>query len=62
MQLEQVIKFLKDLLVPTDNEKKYLIEFSKGNFDSYHLFEPSDAGRASTHPMDKLRVVNLKKY
>ena len=58
---EEVIKFLKDLLVLTDNEKKYLIEFSKGNFDPYLLFEPNDAERAAKHPMAKWRAANLKK-
>ena len=58
---EEVIKFLKDLLVLTDNEKKYLVEFSKGNFDPYLLFEPNDAERAAKHPMAKWRAANLKK-
>ena len=58
---EEVIKFLKDLLVLTDNEKKYLIEFSKGDFDPYLLFEPNDAERAAKHPMAKWRTANLKK-
>ena len=58
---EEVIKFLKDLLVLTDNEKKYLIEFSKGDFDPYLLFEPNDAERAAKHPMAKWRAANLKK-
>jgi hypothetical protein len=58
---EEVISFLNDLLVLTDNEKKYLGEFSKGNFDPYLLFEPIDAERASKHPMAKWRAANLKK-
>lgn len=58
---EEVISFLNDLLVLTDNEKKYLEEFSKGNFDPYLLFEPIDAERASKHPMAKWRAANLKK-
>lgn len=58
---EEVIKFLKDLLVLTDNEKKYLEEFSKGSFDPYLLFEPNDAERAAKHPMAKWRTANLKK-
>ena len=58
---EEAIKFLKDLLVFTGNEKKYLIEFSKGNFDPYLLFESNDAERASKHPMAKWRAANLKK-
>lgn len=58
---EEVISFLNGLLVLTDNEKKYLEEFSKGNFDPYLLFEPIDAERASKHPMAKWRAANLKK-
>lgn len=58
---EEVVSFLDGLLVLTDNEKKYLEEFSKGNFDPYLLFEPIDAERASKHPMAKWRAANLKK-
>ena len=58
---EEVISFLIELLSLTDNEKKYLIEFSKGNFDPYLLFEPNDAERAAKHPMAKWRAANLKK-
>ena len=58
---EEVINFLKELLTLTDNEKKYLVEFSKGNFDPYLLFEPNDAERAAKHPMAKWRAANLKK-
>ena len=58
---EEAIKFLKELLTLTDNEKKYLVEFSKGNFDPYLLFEPIDAERAAKHPMAKWRAANLKK-
>jgi len=46
----------------TDNEKKYLEEFAKGNFDPYLLFDKSsDAERAAKHPMAKWRAANLKK-
>ena len=58
---EEAIKFLKELLALTDNERKYLEEFSKGNFDPYLLFEPNDAERAAKHPMAKWRAANLKK-
>ncbi len=58
---EEVISFLNELLVLTDNEKKYLIEFSKGNFDPYLLFEPNDAERAAKHPMAKWRIANIVK-
>lgn len=58
---QEVISFLIELLTLTDNEKKYLVEFSKGNFDPYLLFEPNDAERAAKHPMAKWRAANLKK-
>lgn len=59
---EEVISFLKDLLMLTDNEKKYLEEFAKGNFDPYLLFDKSfDVERAAKHPMAKWRAANLKK-
>ena len=58
---EEVIKFLKDLLTLTDNEKKYLEEFAKGNFDPYLLFKPNDAERAAKHPMAKWRTENISK-
>ena len=58
---EEVISFLTELLALTDNEKKYLVEFSKGNFDPYLLFEPNEAERAAKHPMAKWRAANLKK-
>lgn len=59
---EEVISFLKGLLMLTDNEKKYLEEFAKGNFDPYLLFDKSfDVERAAKHPMAKWRAANLKK-
>ena len=58
---EETIKFLKDLFTLSDNEKKYLIEFSKGNFDPYLLFEPNNAERAAKHPMAKWRIANIVK-
>lgn len=58
---EEAIKFLKELLTLTDNEKKYLVEFSKGNFDPYLLFEPNEAERAAKHPMAKWRAANLNR-
>ena len=60
-ETKEDISFLNDLLLLTDNEKKYLEEFSKGNFDPYLLFEPIDAERAVKHPMAKWRAGNLKK-
>jgi hypothetical protein len=57
---DEAICFLKDLLTLNENEKKYLKEFSKGNFDPYLLFEPNDAERAAKHPMAKWRVINIQ--
>ena len=58
---EDVVMFLDGLLMLTENEKKYLEEFAKGHFDPDLLFDkPSDAERASKHPMAKWRVVNIK--
>ena len=59
---EEGIAFLEELLVLTDEEKQYLEEFSKGNFNPQLLFNiPSDAERAAKHPMAKWRVANIKK-
>ena len=59
---EEAIAFLEELLVLTDEEKQYLEEFSKGNFNPQLLFNiPSDAERATKHPMAKWRVANIKK-
>lgn len=63
--LEEVYKdvmyFVKDLLTLTENEKKYLIEFSKGNYDPYLLFDEKEAKRAEKHPMAKWRVHIINK-
>ena len=59
---EEAIAFLEELLVLNDEEKQYLEEFSKGNFNPQLLFNiPSDAERAAKHPMAKWRVANIKK-
>ena len=59
---EEAITFLEELLVLTDEEKQYLEEFSKGNFNPQLLFNiSSDAERAAKHPMAKWRVANIKK-
>lgn len=59
---EEAIAFLEELLVLTDEEKQYLEEFSKGNFNPELLFNIlPDAERAAKHPMAKWRVANIKK-
>ena len=59
---DDVIAFLKELLVLNEGEKKYLDEFANGNFDVSLLFDKDfDAERAAKHPMAKWRVANIKK-
>lgn len=58
---EEVISFLKNLLVLTDSEKEYLNEFSKGSYKPELLFDGLYAERAAKHPMAKWRVANIKK-
>lgn len=58
--LIKVKTFLKDLLVLNDNEKMYLLEFSKGNFNPDLLFNGSEAVNASKHPMAKWRALVIK--
>lgn len=56
---EEAIAFLEELLVLTDEEKQYLEEFSKGNFNPHLLFNvSSDVERAAKHPMVKWKVAN----
>ncbi len=63
--IEEVISFviekLQSLLVLNENEKLYLLEFSKGNYNPSLLFEPSIAERALLHPMAKWRIMNITK-
>lgn len=56
-----VINFLNELLILTNNEKKYLIEFSKGNYAPNLLFEDSIALKVEKHPMAMWRILNLNK-
>ena len=58
---DDAVEFLNDLLVLNDDEKKYLEEFAKGNFDASLLFNKTfDAERAAQHPMAKWRAANIK--
>ena len=56
-----VINKLKELLQLSDNEKTYLVEFSRGDFKPSLLFEAPFAEKANMHPMAKWRTINLKK-
>lgn len=56
-----VINFLNELLILTNNEKQYLIEFSKGNYAPNLLFEDSIALKVEKHPMAMWRILNLNK-
>ena len=58
---ESVISFLEELLTLTNEEKEYLIEFAKGNYNPSLLFEGLYADNALKHPMAKWIIVNLKK-
>ena len=58
---EDVIGFLKELLVLSDDEKKYLEEFVEGTFDPSLLFDAHSAEKAAKHPMAKWRVTNIKR-
>lgn len=58
---EKVIDTLHKLLTLKDEEKHYLDEFSKGNYNPALLFDKSFATRVENHPMAKWRIMNLKK-
>ena len=58
---EKVINSLSKLLVLSDSEKQYLDSFSKGNYNPSLLFGEPVASRATSHPMAKWRIMNLKK-
>ena len=58
---EKMINSLSKLLVLSDSEKQYLDSFSKGNYNPSLLFGEPVASRATSHPMAKWRIMNLKK-
>ena len=58
---QEVINFLQDLLVLTNDETKYLEEFSKGTFNPSLLFDVCSTERAAKHPMVKWRINNIGK-
>ena len=56
-----VIDMLNKLLVLKDNEKQYLTEFSKGNFNPSLLFDEPIASKIKDHPMANWRIKNINK-
>lgn len=58
---EFVISKLKDLLVLDDQEKDYLTEFSKGNYNPTLLFKGVNKEKLERHPMALWRIINIKK-
>lgn len=56
-----VINALIKLLILQENEDRYLIEFSKGNYNPSLLFDDEVANRAINHPMAKWRILNINK-
>lgn len=57
---ERVVSWLRELLVLPENEKRYLEEFSNGNYDPSLLFCPARTERVLNHPMAKWRISSLK--
>ena len=57
---EKVIHMLNDILVLSSQEKQYLEEFSKANYNPSLLFDEPIASRVANHPMVKWRIANLK--
>ena len=58
---EQVIHALKKWLTLNDGEKRYLEEFSKGNYYPALLFDEPVASRVKNHPMAKWRIMKMEK-
>ena len=56
-----IIDLLNKLLTLTDNEKRYLEEFSRGNFNPSLLLDESISAKVDKHPMAKWRAMNIKK-
>ena len=51
---------LNALLTLIEEEKMYLFEFAKGNYNPYLLFYGEVADRAAKHPMAIFRTMNNK--
>ena len=58
---EKTIEKLIHFLTLDENEKLYLLEFSKGNYVPSLLFDEEVANRAINHPMAKWRILNINK-
>ena len=59
---EKTIEKLIHILTLDENEKLYLLEFSKGNYVPSLLFDEEVANRAINHPMAKWRILNINKW
>lgn len=57
----KVVTWLKELLVLTEEEKQYLIQFSNGDYNPSLLFDSLIAEKVSHHPMAKWRVSYIGK-
>lgn len=55
---EEVINMLTGLLVPTEEEKQYLISLSNGEYKPELLFDNHVANRIANHPMAKWIIKN----
>lgn len=58
---EKVFRMLDKILALNNEEKQYLISFSKANYKPLLLFDDSTASRITNHPMAKWRINNLHK-
>ena len=59
--LHDIAKCLAMVFQLTNNEKQYLIDFSKGTFNPFLLFDSDAATRAEKHPMAKWMIMNIQK-
>ena len=58
---EEVIAWITHLLLLSNDERKYLEEFSRGNYNPFLLFDLSCAKRVVDHPMARWKTSNLRK-
>ena len=55
------IDMLNELLVLTEQEKQYLVEFSKSDYNPSLLFDEPISSKVEEHPMAKWRIASIKK-
>lgn len=58
---EKLICSLKELLCLSENEKQYLLDFSKGVFSPSLIFDEEVSTKALKHPMALWRIMNINK-